>query len=113
MIVFFFQAEDGIRDRNVTGVQTCALPICRSVLRLPVRVPLAARDFDQDPGLRRPGVLAGHQAAVAGAIPLVAARGDGARTASAPGAVVVCGGERGFGGRAGVAESELKKVLAF
>src|SRR5207249_7171685 len=23
-----FQAEDGIRDRNVTGVQTCALPIC-------------------------------------------------------------------------------------
>src|SRR5207249_6029742 len=26
--IFFFQAEDGIRDRNVTGVQTCALPIC-------------------------------------------------------------------------------------
>src|SRR5437773_3058636 len=25
--VFFFQAEDGIRDRDVTGVQTCALPI--------------------------------------------------------------------------------------
>src|SRR6266704_568230 len=25
---FVFQAEDGIRDRNVTGVQTCALPIC-------------------------------------------------------------------------------------
>src|SRR5207249_9662461 len=24
----FFQAEDGIRYRNVTGVQTCALPIC-------------------------------------------------------------------------------------
>src|SRR5438067_5493996 len=24
---FFFQAEDGIRDRNVTGVQTCGLPI--------------------------------------------------------------------------------------
>src|SRR5699024_11292658 len=24
---FVFQAEDGIRDRNVTGVQTCALPI--------------------------------------------------------------------------------------
>src|SRR5699024_11680251 len=34
-VYFFFQAEDGIRDRNVTGVQTCALPIwfsdsCRS-----------------------------------------------------------------------------------
>src|SRR5262249_59140481 len=25
---FFFQAEDGIRDWSVTGVQTCALPIC-------------------------------------------------------------------------------------
>ena len=27
VIVFFCQAEDGIRDRLVTGVQTCALPI--------------------------------------------------------------------------------------
>src|SRR3712207_7731862 len=27
VIVFFFQAEDGIRDIGVTGVQTCALPI--------------------------------------------------------------------------------------
>src|SRR2546426_1328878 len=26
-LVFFFQAEDGIRDYKVTGVQTCALPI--------------------------------------------------------------------------------------
>src|SRR5207248_5855078 len=30
---FFFQAEDGIRDRTVTGVQTCALPILMSSLR--------------------------------------------------------------------------------
>src|SRR5207249_6493201 len=29
---FFFQAEDGIRDRNVTGVQTCALPISGRVV---------------------------------------------------------------------------------
>src|SRR5262249_56951929 len=28
VVVFFFQAEDGIRDWSVTGVQTCALPIC-------------------------------------------------------------------------------------
>src|SRR5690349_23339707 len=28
---FFFQAEDGIRDLYVTGVQTCALPICALV----------------------------------------------------------------------------------
>src|SRR2546429_2150395 len=28
---FFFQAEDGIRDVAVTGVQTCALPICMAL----------------------------------------------------------------------------------
>src|SRR5205823_9307443 len=28
---FFFQAEDGIRDKLVTGVQTCALPICKNL----------------------------------------------------------------------------------
>src|SRR2546430_3831556 len=30
---FFFQAEDGIRDLTVTGVQTCALPICKASMR--------------------------------------------------------------------------------
>src|SRR6266540_603526 len=30
---FFFQAEDGIRDRDVTGVQTCALPIANLYLQ--------------------------------------------------------------------------------
>src|SRR6266850_2903908 len=30
---FFFQAEDGIRDYKVTGVQTCALPICSLGIR--------------------------------------------------------------------------------
>src|SRR5260364_455641 len=30
VMFFFFQAEDGIRDDLVTGVQTCALPICSS-----------------------------------------------------------------------------------
>src|SRR2546429_9860660 len=34
---FFFQAEDGIRDVAVTGVQTCALPICDE---LPIGQPL-------------------------------------------------------------------------
>src|SRR5947207_4548387 len=28
LVLIFFQAEDGIRDHCVTGVQTCALPIC-------------------------------------------------------------------------------------
>src|SRR2546422_1287297 len=31
LLFFFFQAEDGIRDVAVTGVQTCALPIWRTV----------------------------------------------------------------------------------
>src|SRR5256885_12136614 len=31
-VFFFFQAEDGIRDYKVTGVQTCALPICASMI---------------------------------------------------------------------------------
>src|SRR5262249_56675215 len=30
-VFFFFQAEDGIRDWSVTGVQTCALPILRLI----------------------------------------------------------------------------------
>src|SRR5256712_7375064 len=34
---FFFQAEDGIRDLIVTGVQTCALPISSAVWRQPRR----------------------------------------------------------------------------
>src|SRR5256886_5630148 len=33
MLIFFFQAEDGIRDLTVTGVQTCALPIYRQTNR--------------------------------------------------------------------------------
>src|SRR5256885_1899491 len=31
-ILFFFQAEDGIRDYKVTGVQTCALPIFKQIV---------------------------------------------------------------------------------
>src|SRR5690625_8037767 len=37
MTVFFFHAEDGIRDGHVTGVQTCALPISFDEGRAPVR----------------------------------------------------------------------------
>src|SRR5699024_11588151 len=40
-LAFFFQAEDGIRARNVTGVQTCALPIWTAI--------------DNQIALRRPG----------------------------------------------------------
>src|SRR5688572_32133641 len=47
LFFFFFQAEDGIRDLTVTGVQTCALPIC-----LPARVSwrVAARNPHCCPG---------------------------------------------------------------
>src|SRR5256885_10656453 len=40
-MVFFFQAEDGIRDYKVTGVQTCALPISAYVLVDAFDVPAA------------------------------------------------------------------------
>src|SRR6516165_3484192 len=36
---FFFQAEDGIRDLTVTGVQTCALPISAGLILVGVAVP--------------------------------------------------------------------------
>src|SRR5699024_11218362 len=44
----FCQAEDGIRDRNVTGVQTCALPILvqPAAMAGPIlRVPIASGKF--------------------------------------------------------------------
>src|SRR2546430_10080229 len=48
---FFFQAEDGIRDLTVTGVQTCALPIClRSSLR---RIKSVSTPSDQVPSILR------------------------------------------------------------
>src|SRR2546427_1279417 len=59
---FFFQAEDGIRDLTVTGVQTCALPIFPHPRRLPLAV------------LQRDGVLHGRRTAAR-------RRGAAARTA--------------------------------
>src|SRR5690606_40653974 len=44
---FFFQAEDGIRDFHVTGVQTCALPILFEVKSTNGDVHLGGDDFDQ------------------------------------------------------------------
>src|SRR6266403_2161447 len=60
MLFFFFQAEDGIRDLYVTGVQTCALPIYRAFrlvvsdnwlagfLRTPILARIAALALGQD-----------------------------------------------------------------
>src|SRR5689334_24237614 len=58
---FFFQAEDGIRDGTVTGVQTCALPILETLFIDPfrrdttlavicnVQDPLTKEDYPRDP----------------------------------------------------------------
>src|SRR5256885_12511512 len=52
-VVFFFQAEDGIRDYKVTGVQTCALPILVERMKLEVLLEPGAiegaRTLDVDP----------------------------------------------------------------
>src|SRR6266498_2050102 len=49
-VVFFFQAEDGIRAADVTGVQTCALPIWRLVRRRPARrCPVIPRGYPEIP----------------------------------------------------------------
>src|SRR5207248_3959894 len=56
----FFQAEDGIRDRTVTGVQTCALPIFQAPL-LAIAAGLerviAQAGEDRRPSLKRNGVI--------------------------------------------------------
>src|SRR5947208_5505072 len=49
MLIIFFQAEDGIRDDLVTGVQTCALPI--SLLPFPLHTVLL---LHSEVGLGRP-----------------------------------------------------------
>src|SRR5256886_3638801 len=50
-IFFFFQAEDGIRDLTVTGVQTCALPISRELQRDHEDTARRDREIDRRPGL--------------------------------------------------------------
>src|SRR5688572_28430782 len=51
MSVFFFQAEDGIRDLTVTGVQTCALPILYAEMSDRVVANLLYRVKDNDLGI--------------------------------------------------------------
>src|SRR5690606_1855744 len=51
--VFFFQAEDGIRDFHVTGVQTCALPIFtdedfQPVAQLPYHIKKSGADLGEE-----------------------------------------------------------------
>src|SRR5437867_9561094 len=56
---FFFQAEDGIRDRTVTGVQTCALPIYtvpQLVASSGARIFVGVASWT-DPSMTAPGVF--------------------------------------------------------
>src|SRR5690625_2606073 len=48
LFLFFFQAEDGIRDGHVTGVQTCALPISGAIMVLFVFVLMLLNFRDDD-----------------------------------------------------------------
>src|SRR5205809_4968557 len=93
--IFFFQAEDGIRDVAVTGVQTCALPISWVVSAL--------HDIENAEAIkyRAVGFVAGVESQHGG---VAADRGgDSAQTASAIGVVVERSEERRVGkeGRAG------------
>src|SRR5699024_4347675 len=95
----FFQAEDGIRDRNVTGVQTCALPISRSSSSSRVRTPSTAASKPlrgcsstvrrpRTPAIRRPW-------------PPRSSRPPERSRAEAPGALRPQGGASGAPGRSG------------
>src|SRR5262249_60001457 len=54
---FFFQAEDGIRDWSVTGVQTCALPIFLDVGHISVGHAAELHAVDRDPVDREDDLL--------------------------------------------------------
>src|SRR2546427_3155063 len=58
ILFFFFQAEDGIRDLTVTGVQTCALPISISNRIAPEHLEVSSNDPHQwEPLLRHAGAI--------------------------------------------------------
>src|SRR2546426_3939777 len=85
---FFFQAEDGIRDYKVTGVQTCALPISTPAgasLASEVRVPRADGGAVLG-GCRRESDAGGGRAGSAGRALSTAVRGPDDGDAVLPGA---------------------------
>ena len=93
-MLFCFQAEDGIRDTSVTGVQTCALPIYSETVKLFVRdngcgmsadeITIALEPLNQvDSGLTRPAEGAGMGLSLAGL--LIQLQGGGLQIDSTPG----------------------------
>src|SRR5258708_13050612 len=66
-LIFFFQAEDGIRDDLVTGVQTCALPIFGDLIKKMtslVKVAEAGKDAEKAPIIEAGNVVMGFFASV-------------------------------------------------
>src|SRR5229473_3758264 len=62
LFFFFFQAEDGIRDKLVTGVQTCALPISGArEAAARIRADRAARDCRASSAEQRGGAVRPHR----------------------------------------------------
>jgi len=65
---FFFQAEDGIRDTSVTGVQTCALPICEAISQIPAAIAEQAPNLAATFGSARAGAALGSLAGPVGTV---------------------------------------------
>src|SRR5207245_3827905 len=108
---FFFQAEDGIRDATVTGVQTCALPIspCESWPRGSVRDRPPAGPGRPPPGPPAPAPPAPRgRARYAAPRPLRAARDSRRRSRQIGRASCRESGEVGVGG--GCAKKEAQNT---
>src|SRR5207248_8666331 len=93
---FFFQAEDGIRDRTVTGVQTCALPISRSPSDDPRYHQSASSEGERGPATNRRG--AGADPGAGGSLSRLSRRSEERRV-----------GKEGRAGGGGYKEKEKKK----
>src|SRR6185369_16066877 len=96
---FFFQAEDGIRDSSVTGVQTCALPISKAVVRelaatgyqppTPIDLPVFGEPLAAEIKLgiylmRQAGRITDYEVHIARKLAHVICGGDVTRPSSAP-----------------------------
>src|SRR5690348_12294597 len=104
-IFFFFQAEDGIRDGRVTGVQTCALPIWAG-LDLVAAVAALGAEVGADGLTLRAGVVTGEVAVTLGAVGEGMVAGDAVNTAArvqaaaGPGQVLADGATQRLAGSA-------------
>src|SRR3712207_9287067 len=76
MDVLFFQAEDGIRDIGVTGVQTCALPICLVRRRAGERALGVAEQLRLKKGFGQRAAVDGDEGAVGARAVVVYGAGD-------------------------------------